>query len=286
MRTFSSTVAPGRMLVLWYERAMALREIRFGGSPAMSSPANRMRPALGFSTPVTQLKNVDLPAPLGPMMARTSPAGTAMLTSLSAVRPPNRMVSFSVRRRGAAPAPATGAARSICVPVTLDELAGGRHDRLLFRDRLADVVLAVLYVEDELADERLVVLFPHGLVALWGVVAFLHLPALESFDELHRVLVASEAALLHADLERVHRLEVRLHVAIRQGARRVDLLERRHRLVEELLVRRRVQRRVQPRGAPVGVRQAPPLLRGGRGIGGDPQLRRPRRPLLLGAGRA
>src|SRR5438552_8019734 len=154
MRTFSSTVAPGRMLVIWYERAMALREIRFGGSPAMSSPANRMRPALGFSTPVTQLKNVDLPAPLGPMMARTSPAGTAMLTSLSAVRPPNRMLSPSVRSRGA-PAPGTGAARSICVPVTLDELAHGRDDRLLFRDRFDDVVLAVLDVEDELAAERL-----------------------------------------------------------------------------------------------------------------------------------
>src|SRR5437667_90218 len=201
MRTFSSTVAPGRMLVIWYERAMALREIRFGGSPAMSSPANRMRPALGFSTPVTQLKNVDLPAPLGPMMARTSPAGTAMLTSLSAVRPPNRMESPSVLRRGAAPAPSpgTGAARWICPAVTLGELARGRHDRLLFRDRLDDVVLAVLDVEDELADERPVVLFPHGLVALREVVAFLHLQALEGFDELHRVLVASDAALLHAD---------------------------------------------------------------------------------------
>src|SRR3989475_671082 len=267
MRTFSSTVAPGRMLVIWYERAMALREIRFGGSPAMSSPANRMRPALGCSTPVTQLKNVDLPAPLGPMMARISPAGTAMLTSLSAVRPPNRMVSFSVRRRGAAPAPATGAARSICVPVTLDELAGGRHDRLLFRDRLDDVVLAVLDVEDELADERLVVLFPHGLVALREVVAFLHLQALESFDELHRVLVASEAALLHADLERVYRLEVRLHVAIRQGARRVDLLERRHRLVEELLVRRRVQRRVEHGDVPVDADESLDLLAEGGQVG-------------------
>src|SRR5437879_6716114 len=267
MRTFSSTGAPGRMLVIWYERAMALREIRFGGSPAMSSSANRMRPALGCSTPVTQLKNVDLPAPLGPMMARISPAGTAMLTSLSAVRPPNRMVSFSVRRRGAAPAPATGAARSICVPVTLDELAGGRHDRLLFRDRLDDVVLAVLDVEDELADERLVVLFPHGLVALREVVAFLHLQALESFDELHRVLVASEAALLHADLERVHRLEVRLHVAIRQGARRGGVIERRHRLVEELLVCRRVQRRVEHGDVPVDADESLDLLAEGGQMG-------------------
>src|SRR3989442_13862475 len=163
MRTFSSTVAPGRMLVLWYERAMALREIRFGGSPAMSSSANRMRPALGCSTPVTQLKNVDLPAPLGPMMARISAAGTAMLTSLSAVRPPNRMVSFSVRRRGAAPAPATGAARSICVPVTLDELAGGRPDRFLFRGRLRDGGLSLFFCEDALAGQRLGGLFSHGL---------------------------------------------------------------------------------------------------------------------------
>ena len=73
MRTFSSTVAPGRMLVIWYERAMALREMRSGGSPVMSSPSNRMRPAVGRITPVRQLKNVDLPAPLGPMMARISP---------------------------------------------------------------------------------------------------------------------------------------------------------------------------------------------------------------------
>src|SRR5438093_3885311 len=136
---------------------MALREIRFGGSPAMSSPANRMRPALGCSTPVTQLKNVDLPAPLGPMMARISPAGTAMLTSLSAVSPPNRMERPSVRSRAAAraPSPGAGAARSIWPAVTLDELARGRNDRLFFRDGLDDVVLAVLDVEDELADERL-----------------------------------------------------------------------------------------------------------------------------------
>src|SRR2546430_12187673 len=125
MRTFSSTVAPGRMLVIWYERAMALREIRFGGSPAMSSPANRMRPALGCSTPVTQLKNVDLPAPLGPMMARISPAGTAMLTSFNAVKPPNRLGKPSGLGRGAAPAPSPGpgAAPSLCPPVTLDQPA-------------------------------------------------------------------------------------------------------------------------------------------------------------------
>src|SRR5438477_6601815 len=114
---------------------MALREIRFGGSPAMSSPANRMRPALGCSTPVTQLKNVDLPAPLGPMMARISPAGTAMLTSLSAVSLPNRMERPSVRGGAAAPAPApeAGAPGSIWPVVTYAELARGRTAGLFFR---------------------------------------------------------------------------------------------------------------------------------------------------------
>src|SRR2546425_11917290 len=125
MRTFSSTVAPGRMLVIWYERAMALREIRFGGSPAMSSSANRMRPALGCSTPVTQLKNVDLPAPLGPMMARISPAGAAAPRAARAGEAPDRKGRLSVRGGGAAPAPGAGGARSICVPGPLNEPAGG-----------------------------------------------------------------------------------------------------------------------------------------------------------------
>src|SRR5207249_9603449 len=79
------------MLVIWYERAMAFREIRCGGSPVMSSPANRMRPLVGRSTPVMQLKSVDLPAPLGPMMARISPVWIATSTLLRALSPPNRM---------------------------------------------------------------------------------------------------------------------------------------------------------------------------------------------------
>src|SRR5262245_19723673 len=102
IRTFSSTVAPGRMLVIWYERAIALRETACGGSPAMSSPLNRIRPLVGRSTPVRQLKRVDLPAPLGPMIPRISPLGTAIDTLVSAASPPKRTVSASVFRIGAA----------------------------------------------------------------------------------------------------------------------------------------------------------------------------------------
>ena len=71
---------------------MPFCEMRLGGRPAMSSPLKMTRPAVGRSTPVRQLKNVLLPAPLGPMMARISPRWTSKLTLLSAVRPPKRMV--------------------------------------------------------------------------------------------------------------------------------------------------------------------------------------------------
>src|SRR5258705_9622481 len=79
---------------------MALREIAWGGNPAMSSPLNSIRPLVGRSTPVRQLKNVDFPAPLGPMIPRISPRGTEMVTLLTAARPPNRTVSASVLRMG------------------------------------------------------------------------------------------------------------------------------------------------------------------------------------------
>ena len=61
-----------------------------------------MRPEVGRNTPVRQLKNVLLPAPLGPITARISPRCTAKLTWFSAVSPPKRIVSASVRSSGSA----------------------------------------------------------------------------------------------------------------------------------------------------------------------------------------
>src|SRR5262245_27103523 len=164
---------------------MALREIRSGDSPVMSSPLNTIRPAVGRMTPVKQLKSVDLPAPLGPMIARISPGGTVREIRSRAVRPPNRTVSPSVARTGATPAPpdpAEGAA-DIDDLVTLGELAGGRDDRLVLRHHFHDVVLAALELVDELADEGLVVLPAEQLVPLREVLAFLHLEALEGIDQ-------------------------------------------------------------------------------------------------------
>src|SRR6516164_3580484 len=207
MRTFSSTVAPGRIFVIWYERAIPLCEIRCGGSPAMSSPSKMMRSAVGRSTPVRQLKNVDLPAPFGPMMARIFPGCTAMETLLSAMSPPKRTVRPSVRRMGAVLWLLAGAAVRR-EPVMLIKLAGRWEDRRLLGDNFHDPVLAVMHVKDELANEGLVVLLAKRLVPLRKVVALFDLQALERLDELHRVLASAEARLLHAELQKVHRLIV------------------------------------------------------------------------------
>src|ERR1700675_4933483 len=137
MRTFSSTVAPGRILVIWYERATPCRETRFGGSPVMSCPSNTMRPLVGRSTPVRQLKKVDLPAPLGPMTARISPCFTATDTLLRAARPPNRIERPSVlgMTGAGAPRPLPAGPSDDELSATLRELAGGGHLCLVLGDR-------------------------------------------------------------------------------------------------------------------------------------------------------
>src|SRR5215469_3958811 len=61
----------------------------------MSSPAKLMLPWLGFSTPVMRLNKVDLPAPFGPITARTSPSSTCIDTWSTATRPPKRRLSSS-----------------------------------------------------------------------------------------------------------------------------------------------------------------------------------------------
>src|SRR5260370_35756167 len=141
-----------------------------GGCPASSSPFRKMGPLVGLSTPVTQLKRVLLPAPLGPMMARSSPRGTVRLTLPTAVRPPKRMVSPSVRRIGSrAPrsnwtgAPGASAWEAV---TRLRELARGRNDRLFLRDDVEDLVLHVADFEEELAHEGLMVLPAKRVVAL------------------------------------------------------------------------------------------------------------------------
>src|SRR6516225_3657740 len=71
----------------------------------MSSPKKRMVPDDGGKSPVTQLNNVVLPAPLEPSTARRSPGRTVMVTSVSAASAPNMRVT--PRSSSAAPAPTT-----------------------------------------------------------------------------------------------------------------------------------------------------------------------------------
>src|SRR5207247_712333 len=91
---------------------------------------------VGRSTPVVQLKSLDLPAPLGPMMARISPDWIATSTLLRALSPPNRMERRSVRSitGGAAPPPvragdAASAERSRVTPSGTSRRAGPTYPR-------------------------------------------------------------------------------------------------------------------------------------------------------------
>src|SRR2546428_13449708 len=62
--------------------------IRSGRVPVMSLPSNQIRPAVGWYRPVSMLKNVVLPAPLGPMIETIDRRGIAKSTSDTATRPP------------------------------------------------------------------------------------------------------------------------------------------------------------------------------------------------------
>src|SRR5258708_36765717 len=174
MRTFSSTVAFGNTLVIWYERAMPFCEMRSGGNPVMSSPFSNMRPDVGCKTPVRQLKNVLLPAPFGPITARISSRATAKLTPLSAVNPPKRIVKSSVRNmvaEASAPALIAGALASNTETLatyapTLGEGAGRREHRLFLRHDFEDPILAFVNVVDEFTNKGLMILFAQGLIAL------------------------------------------------------------------------------------------------------------------------
>src|SRR2546427_722065 len=69
-----------------------------GREPVISRPLKRMRPRVGARKWVRRLKQVVLPAPLGPMSAWIVPRCTRSLTSFTATKPRNSLVSPSVSR--------------------------------------------------------------------------------------------------------------------------------------------------------------------------------------------
>src|SRR6185295_19897230 len=121
----------------------------------------------------------------------------------------------------------------------------------------------------EFPREGLMILLAQGLVALREVVALLHLEALEGLDELHGVLAAAEAGLLHADLEGIDALVVRLHVAVRKRPGRVDLLQAGRRVLEEVLVGRGVEHAFEDGDIPVDADEALTLAAQGGNIDGN-----------------
>src|SRR5204863_6269358 len=83
------------------------------------------------------------------------------------------------------------------------EFALRRKDGLFLRDDIEDPILAFVNVEDELADEGLVILLTQRLVALREVVAFLQFETFQRLDQLWRVFASTKSRFLHSELERV-----------------------------------------------------------------------------------
>src|SRR5437016_11197266 len=64
-----------------------------GEARVTSSPSNRTDPAVGARSPERQLKNVDLPAPFGPIRPMMSPSSTSRSASDTARKLPNVCVT-------------------------------------------------------------------------------------------------------------------------------------------------------------------------------------------------
>src|SRR5499426_2747449 len=74
-----------------------------GGVPAMSRPSKMIRPDVGVCCPVSRLKKVVFPAPLGPITECSEPSATSIVTALTAVSAPKDLVRRSVLTRGIGP---------------------------------------------------------------------------------------------------------------------------------------------------------------------------------------
>lgn len=92
----SSTLAMSNSAVVWKVRATPRRATSSVRSAVTSRPSSVMVPDVGRCVPLMRLKNVVLPAPLGPMIALILPGSMVVLTSLTAARPPKRLVRWLI----------------------------------------------------------------------------------------------------------------------------------------------------------------------------------------------
>src|SRR6478736_5323962 len=94
-----------------------------------------MAPEFGVNCPVSWLISVVLPAPLGPMMACSSPAETSSETLSVARMPPKRRTSFSTRSSGSATVEPPEQPHDAAAPEQYDQQQQRAHDqRPIFGD--------------------------------------------------------------------------------------------------------------------------------------------------------
>jgi hypothetical protein len=86
--TFSTADIVENSRMFWKVRATPRDVILSGRVPVISRPSNRICPVLGLYRPVSMLKNVVLPAPLGPMMETIERGAIWKSTLSTATRPP------------------------------------------------------------------------------------------------------------------------------------------------------------------------------------------------------
>ena len=99
--------------MFWKVRAMPWRMISCRGIAVMSRPAAVMRPLSASNTRVITLNTEVFPAPLGPMIANTSPRSTEKVTPRSAWMPPKASDTSSTVKKLIAGLP------TVCVGMSL-----------------------------------------------------------------------------------------------------------------------------------------------------------------------
>ncbi len=87
---FSSTVSRRWRLNCWNTKPIRARTRRSvsADAPVTTSSPIRTTPAVGVTSPFRQRRNVDFPAPLGPIRATNSPGAMSRSTPSSARAPP------------------------------------------------------------------------------------------------------------------------------------------------------------------------------------------------------
>jgi hypothetical protein len=84
MSRFSRTVIRAKQCLPSGDSEIPCRTTSCGGTPEISSPANRIVPCLGGVRPEIDRRVVDLPAPLDPSIVTISPSSTVSDTPFSA----------------------------------------------------------------------------------------------------------------------------------------------------------------------------------------------------------